>query len=37
MMLGTRYTTSAARAEGRASDEAYPREENRRADERGHQ
>ena len=25
------------RAEGSASDEAYPREENRRADERGHQ
>jgi hypothetical protein len=25
------------RAEGSASDEAHPREENRRADERGHQ
>jgi hypothetical protein len=35
MMVGTAY--SAARAEGSASDEAHPSEENRRADERGHQ
>jgi hypothetical protein len=29
--------TIPARAEGSASDEAHPSEENRRADERGHQ
>jgi hypothetical protein len=32
-----RWTTPANLAEGSASDEARPSEENRRADERGHQ
>jgi hypothetical protein len=41
MMVGTGLlervdTCAAARAEGSASDEAHPSEENRRADERGH-
>jgi len=45
MMVGTSLRPAAlpatcqvlARAEGSASDEAHPSEENRRADERGHQ
>jgi hypothetical protein len=33
----TTLTSPLTRAEGSASDEAHPSEENRRADERGHQ
>lgn len=36
MDIVTVYKAAAIRAEGNASDEAHPSEENRRADERGH-
>ncbi len=37
MFLDRTAPASPARAEGSASDEAHPSEENHRADERGHQ